>query len=135
MWNYEIESGRLFRPDGTLAGTGYAGGEMGARPDAVNNSSFCNQRNVGPLPPGDYIMAWGVDHPRLGPNAIELIAKPDNVSYNRSGFFLHGDNVSRAGQRAGSDGCIVQAAPVRAEADASEDRLLRVIPFLPVTTT
>ena len=134
-WSYEITTGRLFDPAGALAGTGYAGGEMGLRPEAVNNPDYVDQRNVGPLPPGDYIMVWGIHHPRLGPGAIELIPKPSNTMYGRGGFFMHGDNLAKPGQRAGSDGCIVQENTTRAGADASEDRLLRVVPFWQPTTT
>ena len=130
-WTYEIETGRLFRPDGTLAGTGYAGGECGLHPEAVNNPAFCNQHSIGPLPPGEYTIARAITHPRLGPIAMALNPNPKNTMFGRSGFYLHADLVEAATKpRAASDGCIVQSGAVRKEVDTSTDRDLIVVPFV-----
>ena len=124
LWVYEVSTGRLFRPDGSLAGTGYAGGNLGQDPSAVNNPADESIRDVGPLPEGLYSFGSARNSPTLGPLAIPLDPDASNAMFGRSGFFVHGD-VSGKYQSA-SEGCIVMPNSVRQEMEASPVRRLQV---------
>jgi hypothetical protein len=97
------------------AGDFYAGGDVGAYPEAVNSPLYQDVRNTGPLPQGFYTIGVPYDDPRLGP-AMPLEPDAANVMYGRSLFFVHQINSKRdAGLppytappgRNSSDGCIV----------------------------
>jgi hypothetical protein len=134
-WTWEIPTGRMFRPDGTLLATGYAGGECGKRPEAVNNLAFCPVKFVGPLPPGGYTMKEWIDATDTGPMSGILVPDPANVMYGRDDFRIHPDLIDRATKpQAASDGCIVLDEPYRAEIKASSDQRLVVVPFFQPTT-
>ena len=70
-----------------------------------NNASFETRKALGPIPRGRWLVGFGIQHPRLGPQAIAL--QPEDVPNlsGRSGFYIHGDN-SR-GDFSASNGCIV----------------------------
>lgn len=70
-----------------------------------NNPASHRLKNLGPLPRGRYRITGPVDHPRLGPVSMFLRPDQDNEMFNRSGFFIHGDNRSR--NRTASSGCII----------------------------
>lgn len=123
-WQYEITTGKLYDPTGAVVGTGYAGGECGQQPQAVNNPSFVGVKDVGPLPPGWYTRGIAIDSVQLGPLAIPLIPDETNEMYGRSGFFMHGDTTPPGNA---SDGCIVQEQPVREFFASSADSRLRVV--------
>jgi hypothetical protein len=134
MWMYIQISGKLINPAGSVVGIGYAGGACGDQPLAVNSPADENQEGIGPLPAGNYIADWQVQvHPRLGNFVIHL--EPDAlttqriISYGRdpASFFMHGDNVARAGQKAASDGCIVMSLDVRQGFWGSPDHGLLVV--------
>jgi Protein of unknown function (DUF2778) len=127
-WVYEITTGRLFRPDGTLAGTGYAGGNLGQDPEAVNNPADSYIKDVGPLPSGWYTFGSAHNSPTLGPVAIPLEPDTDNVMFGRSGFYCHGDLAEK--YQSASEGCIVMANPIRMEMEASPVRRLQVVAVL-----
>jgi hypothetical protein len=109
-------TGEWFFPDGKIAFTGYAGGNGGKRPEAVNNPAFEAVRNVGPLPKGRYMIGRIHDKStdgaafdsRFGPSYIRLVADAANVMHGRDGFLIHWDRADRAkNPRAASDGCII----------------------------
>lgn len=72
---------------------GSAGRESGR-----NNPEAQCQKNVGPLPVGDYRMRI-VDHPRFAKPAIRLDPLPETEMCGRSGFYIHGGTYS--------EGCIL----------------------------
>lgn len=115
----------MLRPDGSLAATGYAGGDAGTRPDGVNNPALQHVPRVGPLPAGAYMMGEPVEHTQLGPFALPLEPFADNRMHGRSGFYCHGDNFAL--NRSASDGCIIMPHDVRAEMWESEDHQLVVV--------
>ena len=84
---------------------GSAGREAGR-----NSPAHQCEKNVGPLPVGDYRMRI-VDHPRFASPAIRLdpIGTPEGATRphmcGRSGFYIHGDNAR--GDFSASNGCIV----------------------------
>ena len=136
MWTFEITTGRLFRPDGTLSGTGYAGGDCGKRPDAINNPADEAIVDVGPLPEGLYEFGAVVRNTHLGPVAVQLILKnlspsAPHGSEKRGGFYLHLDTKI---PRQASEGCIVQPLATINEVIASSDKALWVVAFLPPST-
>ncbi len=97
----------MYRDDATLAWTGYAGGNKGANPEAVNNPEMENIPRVGPLPRGFYTINEPYAHPVLGPCTMNLTADPTNEMFGRDKFRIHGDN-SKA-NRSASEGCIVKS--------------------------
>ncbi len=132
-WTFEIVTGRILAPDGTLHGEAYAGGNLGTVPEAVNNPDYVEVHNTGPLPPGDYDMVGLVPQSHLGPNAIRLEPHPENTMYGRGGFYVHADLWNAAqNPRSASEGCIVYGA--RMDMWNSLDHGLRVIPFAVPTT-
>lgn len=124
-WTYNQSSGKLYDPDGNLAGTGYAGGNGGNDPIGVNNHAMQNVRNVGPIPVGTYTLGTVVMQSQLGPFAIPLMPDASNEMYGRSGFFCHGDKANPP--RSASHGCIIMARAVRDKLYASTDRRICVV--------
>ena len=113
-------TGELYAPDGTLAGTGYAG-----QPPHVNDASAVCLVNEGPLPPGVYFVGDPVEGTHMGPFALPLTPDADNDMKGRSGFYCHGDSIERPGYA--SNGCIVQQRSVREVLHASEIKQLQVV--------
>jgi hypothetical protein len=133
MWTFEIQTGRIFDPTGTLAGTGYAGGNLGKVPEAVNNPDYVKVHNTGPLPPGDYDMVELVAQSHLGPNAIRLEPRPENEMFGRAGFYIHPDLIDAAQHpQSASEGCIVYTQ--RMQMWNSSDHGLHVVPFSELLT-
>ena len=124
MWRYGQNTGNMYRPDGTLAGTGYAGGHQGTHPEGINNHDMQNVKSVGPLPVGMYTFGTPIAHSQLGPFAIPLIPDDDNEMFGRGDFFEHGDTLAM--NHSASDGCIIQSRSVRDECHASPDQRLQV---------
>jgi hypothetical protein len=124
-WLYEQTTGRLYRPDGTHAGTGYAGGNCGKSPEGINNHKMQSIKSIGPVPCGFYILDEPVLQSHLGPFAIPLIPDGANEMFGRGHFYIHGDTTPSGNA---SQGCIIQARAVRKEMWASEDHRLEVKP-------
>jgi hypothetical protein len=125
-WTYVQSTGRLYRPDGTHAATGYAGGGGGARPDAVNNHAMQMIRGIGPIPVGTYTLGDAVMQSQLGQFAIPLLPDIGNVMFGRSAFYMHGDKIEGP-SRSASDGCIIMPRSVRDEVYTSDDRRVVVV--------
>jgi Tlde1 domain len=123
MWQYEQNTGKLFRPNGQLLYTGYAGGNCGKNPEGINNHDMQGIHSVGPLPVGIYTFGEPVEGSHLGPFAIPLIPDADNAMFGRGGFFMHGDTTPSG--RA-SEGCIIQPRFVRNECHASQEQKILV---------
>jgi hypothetical protein len=132
MWTFEITTGRMFDPAGRLAGTGYAGGDCGQRPDAIDNPADESLHNIGPLPEGKYTFGQLVlQNPQLGPYCFPLLPDSDNQMYGRGGFWCHADTLDPGHA---SEGCIVMPLETRQEMYESDDHRLQVVAFLPPTT-
>lgn len=124
-WLYVQSTGELYRPDGTLAGKGYAGCGKGK-----NRPCMDHVRNTGPLPVGLYRIGRPGLHPKLGPIAIPLEPDRWNRMYDRGGFYVHGDSAVNPGEA--SEGCIVAGPKIRTELAQHAGEFLRVEPFSPV---
>lgn len=124
-WTYEQNTGRLLDPNGVFVAKGYAGGNCGHNPEAVNNHAMQSVHNVGPLPVGKYTLGEVIQESHLGPWAIPLIPDPANEMFGRGHFFMHGDMIGHPG--AGSEGCIIMARQVRIAVAASSDRQIYVV--------
>ena len=119
-WTYQVFSGWMLRPDGSLAGIGYSGFE-----DGRNNPAADGVPDVGPIPVGLWHMGEPVDTLAHGPFVLPLTPDPLTDTKGRSGFLVHGDSISHPGFA--SHGCIVIERSVREEMAASGDNLLEVI--------
>jgi hypothetical protein len=126
-WTFQQSTGKLTRPDGTLAATGYAGGNIGDAWDAkwVNNPNAQCVHNCGPLPRGTYYMQDPIEHSRVGAYAIPLKPDPANDMCKRGDFYCHGDLIADPGH--GSEGCIVMPRPVREAMWKSDDHTVSVV--------
>lgn len=122
MHLYQQVSGKWIRADSELIGIGYAGHGAG-----VNNPAMQEEPFVGPLPVGLYNIGPAYTHPHLGELTMNLTPFDDQLMFGRNNFRIHGDSVIYAGQRKGSDGCIVQSKDVRKEISQSQDRVLKVV--------
>jgi hypothetical protein len=127
-WTYHQSTGQMFRADGTLLTTGYAGGNIPPNfdPAAKNNPAYQDRHCVGPLPRGVYTLLPDHDDHHLGLCAIPLWPDSHNEMYGRGGFLIHADSVSHPGQA--SEGCIViPSQAMRMVIAASKDRALEVL--------
>lgn len=128
MWVLNQANGRVYRPDGTHAGTIYSGGNAGKSPEGINNHAMQDQHNIGPLPVGLYLIGIPVDNTPLGPFAMPLTPVASNQMFGRSGLYFHGDNFAM--NQSASDGCMIGANTLRHEMWDSGDRQLAVV-YLP----
>jgi hypothetical protein len=120
-WTYDIRSGVMRQPDGTVSGIGYSGA-VGFKNDPAN----CQLKMRGPIPPGFYtITKPSFNDPTHGPVVMRLTPDPANNMYGRDGFMIHGDSIEHPG--AASEGCIILSRPVREDIEASPDAILQVI--------
>lgn len=125
MWKFEISTGKMYDPTGALAGTGYAGGNLGKNPEGKDNSADESLPDVGPLPEGIYTFGDLVlQHPKLGPYCFPLIPDANNTMYGRSGFWCHGDTTPPGNA---SEGCIIQPRGTRVAMYTSADHTLQVV--------
>ena len=120
MWVYEIATGRMLKPDGSLLAVGYSGNGIGK-----NNTAYQATINVGPLPMGSYEIGSPGDSGQMGPHVMELWPYLSNEMWGRSGLFIHGDSISDPGNA--SDGCIVLPLAARQAISSSGDYELEVV--------
>lgn len=118
-WKYLIASGEVFSPDGVYVGRGYSGQGIG-----LNNVDAVSQRNVGPIPPGTYIIGAAFTHHVCGPISMRLTPTADDEMFGRDGFLIHGDNILL--NHTASDGCIILEHRIRMLIAASFDKELLV---------
>ena len=138
MWTYEISTGRMFDPGGNLAGHGYSGAPPNpndpqdeGKPGYIDDPADEDLKARGPIPAGLYTIGPAQVHPHLGPVAMPLTPDHENEMHGRSGFWIHGDSVRAPGTA--SLGCIIQPRATRLTMDASSDRRLQAVDFLPPT--
>lgn len=109
QWTYKVSTGELADQAGTVVGTGYSGRDSG-----LNNPDAEQDKGVGPIPAGRWIVGTFFDHPHLGPCVSRLIPSsepPKTETFGRTGFFIHGDNAEA--NHSASDGCIILARDLR----------------------
>ncbi len=84
-----------------LPGIGYSG-----RGDGLNNPTYQEVHDLGPIPAGMYTVEPSINPPtHLGPFAFPLIPSAANQMFGRDGFYIHGDNAQM--NHSASDGCII----------------------------
>lgn len=119
MWTWNVLSGRLLDSAGELAGLGYSGHMQG-----VNNPDDEQIPDVGPVPRGQWTIGDFFDDPGgKGPIVAHLVPKDGTNTFGRSGFMIHGDNLTHNA----SLGCIILPHGVRTRLAASSDRDLQVV--------
>jgi Protein of unknown function (DUF2778) len=120
-WTYNSSNGSLSR-HGELVGQGYSG-----YPPHVNDVSAESIPDVGPIPRG----AWIINAPFFandtGPYSLPLTPAEGTETFGRSGFRIHGDEISEAGKELASHGCIVMPLNVREAVWQSGDTDLEVV--------
>lgn len=85
---------------------GYSG-----QPPYVNDPDAQDRKGLGPIPRGCYRTMPAIRHTRLGPVSIELVPQAGHPMFDRSGFYIHGDNRER--NRSASTGCIILGRDAR----------------------
>ena len=135
-WIYSISKHTFSYPGLPDASDGiYCGGGIAPfhNPLLVNNPGACNETNLGPLPPGTWIMESIADDPKTGPETIVLVPDAGTTklcqSLNRGpmSFRIHGDSLANPGQ--GSEGCIVAPRDFRVNVLwGSADKEIIVVP-------
>jgi hypothetical protein len=119
-WTFQQGSGKISH-DGEYIATGYSGNGTG-----VNNPQAQNQSFVGPIPRGTYTIGAAIqDGGLMGPFVLPLTAWVVNQMFDRSGFFIHGDNAAR--NQSASQGCIALDRQWRQMIAQSGDTILMVI--------
>ena len=118
VWIYEQSTGKLHFK-GKVVAQGYAG-----RGKGLNNPDAEKERNVGPVPRGEYTIGEAFKHPTIGPLVMRL-TPIGHTAHGRSGFLIHGDN--RKMDRSASRGCIILPPAVRTQIAESPVKRLRVV--------
>lgn len=121
-WTY-VQSNGDMKQDGVVV---FTGGYAGYGDEGKNKPHMQCVANVGPLPQGKYTLERLIlKHQHMGSYVIELKPDPSNDMCGRSGFYIHGDSISRPGLA--SNGCIILARAQREEMWKSGDKDLEVI--------
>lgn len=120
MWKYEQSTGKMYKPDGKLAATGYAG-----KGEHKNKPASQQIVGMGPLPVGAYTISAPRTSTKTGPYAMDLVPNPENAMFGRSAFQIHGDSIKQPGTA--SSGCIILPRNIREAIWASGDRNLIVV--------
>lgn len=92
--------------NGEPLATGYSGNNLG-----LNNPAAQMQKDVGPVPQGDYTIEPPHADAKVGPIAMRLDPAPGNEMYGRGDFLIHGDNAAM--DHTASEGCIIMPREAR----------------------
>jgi len=123
MWTYNQNTGWLDKNGILVSKNCYSGFGEG-----VNNPAAESIENVGPIPAGFWTISGPpFDDPEHGPYCLRLSPNPGTVTFGRSGFLMHGDEVEHAGEHLASHGCIVADYVTRQRVYQSGDTELEVI--------
>lgn len=131
-WTYNIPSGRLIDPTGTLCGVGYSG-----QPPHTNVVADQGLESLGPIPSGQWLaVSVEYNNPKLGPFVIVL--RPDDATRAKvialgrdpDSFRMHGERLEPPFGFA-SDGCVVAIRVLRELFWNSPDRWLTVTEAIP----
>lgn len=118
-WTYHQSTGRLSL-DGSLIATGYSG-----KGDARNDGSREGERNIGPIPRGQYAIAAPRDSLNTGPYVMDL-TPVGHDALGRDDFQIHGPGAANPDDS--SRGCIILERGIREQIGTSGDMTLIVIP-------
>lgn len=105
LWRYFQSTGKLFK-DNSFIGIGYSGTGMG-----LNNPKAQSVHNIGPIPIGLWKIGPWVNNKHLGPCVAFLEPSKNTNTFDRSGFFIHGDN--KLMNHSASEGCIILSRALR----------------------
>lgn len=119
VWKYSIGKGIM--TDGRRNIAVYSGYGEGK-----NNVALAHVRNVGPVPPGLYVIGTAHLYRPFGPVTMRLTPQAGTNTYGRAGFLIHGDSIAKPGTA--STGCIIAGRKDREYINASHDKLLIVTP-------
>ena len=127
---YRISTGDIFY-NGDLLGRGYSGA-----PGYVNDVTSVNLKNLGPIPPGDWVLDSVLQNDgHLGPFVIVLRPLETTQLFGRDGgsFRCHGAGPKDiGGAQESSEGCIVANPIIRHswwhQAQSNSDYALSVQP-------
>lgn len=120
MWTYHQTTGVLADPTGEFVGTGYSGFE-----DGKDNPALQSVADTGPIPQGIWMIGDAETHAHLGEVVMALTPAGNTDTYDRSGFFIHGDSGQHPGLA--SHGCVVLSRAARQMIAASPDKQLEVV--------
>jgi hypothetical protein len=132
MWTYEVPTGKLYRPDGSVIAVGYSGG-WGGELQYRNNPDAENIPDEGPIPEGMWtigelyhdVVIKCADVMRLTPDLdTDLQGRIAEVAGVQQ-FMMHGDSLEHPG--AASKGCIVMPLFARLAVGNSSDKRLDVV--------
>jgi hypothetical protein len=121
MWSYFQVNGVL-NHNGSLVGVGYSG-----HPPHVNDPAAEGIENSGPIPKGRWAIGEAYDDPVEGPVVMALTPAPETITFNRSAFRIHGDEVEHPGAELASHGCIILSRMIRMMIALSIDKDLEVV--------
>lgn len=120
MWTYHITDGAMYGEKGERF-AGYSGAGHSAAAGR-NNAAMCDVQNVGPIPPGLYLVGAPHDSPHTGPYTMNLDPTPQTNTFGRSAFRIHGNNQADDA----SHGCIILPPAARRAVWESGDHVLLV---------
>lgn len=130
MWTYEITTGSMYKPDGSLLAVGYSGGWGGLSQDK-NNPDAENIVGEGPIPEGLWTFGDLFHDDEMNCDDV-LRLTPDSATdlkgRSASGFLIHGDGKNDAGFA--SKGCIILPHLARITMGNSTDHQLNVIAII-----
>jgi len=128
-WIYSQSTGQLYHLNSATDATVYVGTGFAGYGSGLNNPGAQSTPNVGPTPQG----AWTIGPQQTNttsrgrdlPGSMRLYPQPGTNTSGRSGFLIHGGNMSTMSS---SRGCIVLPPNVRNQIGNSGDRTLQVVP-------
>jgi hypothetical protein len=117
-WVYHQSTGELSL-NGKVVATGYSGHDKG-----MNNADSEGEKNVGPIPRGEWSIGEAFKHETKGPVVMKLTPVGHDAR-GRSGFLIHGDNSKM--DRSASEGCIILERAARDKIAESGFKKLLVV--------
>jgi len=129
MWIYSQSTGRLKLKAKTIVqgsdiiytSVGYSGHKSGK-----NNPAMQNEKGIGPIPQGLWVIGDAYLSRNTGPYTIVLTPDGHTKTFGRSAFRIHGDSVKFPGTA--SHGCIILPRRDREKIIESGDKSLMVVP-------
>ena len=118
MWTFKQSKG-IFSGNGKTF-SGWAGHGQGK-----NNPDAQEEKGIGPLPRGKYMMDRVEESPNTGPFTIVLSPDPSNEMFGRGDFRIHG--AAFVHPELSSDGCIILSRADRMDVWSSGDHDLEVV--------
>lgn len=130
MWTYNQSTGWLDKDGILVSKTCYSGIGFG-----LNNSAAEADHDLGPIPRGLWIISGppfeSLEHGRY---CLRLDPAEGTITFGRSGFLVHGDEVEHPGQYLASHGCIIADRATRERLYQSGDTKLQVVTTPPEPT-